>query len=123
VGRSAQDDVFVVSWRSKKPAPLLSAKQVSAYGAAPRFFHPMYAVANMGHPSGEEGFVLRSVCNATVGLHLGRFHCRNLSPALEPAKVCTVSVELVTVMISSIRRGGYWAAVRSPPSLCALQRR
>ena len=29
-------------------------------GAAPRRFQPMYAWANMGHPSREEGFVLRS---------------------------------------------------------------
>jgi hypothetical protein len=38
VGRSAQDDVFVVSWRCKKKRLLgflLSAEQVSAYGAQP----------------------------------------------------------------------------------------
>ncbi len=29
-------------------------------GATPRLFRPMYAEANMGHPSREEGFVLRS---------------------------------------------------------------
>ena len=29
-------------------------------GAAPRLFQPMYAWANMGHPSREEGFSLRS---------------------------------------------------------------
>jgi hypothetical protein len=34
-------------------------------GAAPRLFRPMYAQANMGHPSREEGFVLCSqLCNA-----------------------------------------------------------
>ena len=29
-------------------------------GAAPHLFRPMYALANMGHPSREQGFVLRS---------------------------------------------------------------
>ena len=29
-------------------------------GAAPRLFRPMYAQANMGHPSREEGLVLGS---------------------------------------------------------------
>ena len=34
-------------------------------GAAPRLFRPMYAQANMGHPSREEGFVLSShLCEA-----------------------------------------------------------
>src|ERR1700723_1176087 len=45
VRRSAQDDVFVVSWRSKKQRLLglvLPTKQVSAYGASPRLFRPMY---------------------------------------------------------------------------------
>jgi hypothetical protein len=67
VRRSAQDDVFVVSWRSKKQRLLglvLPTKQVSAYGASPRLFRPMYAGANMGHPSREEGFVLCSNCGA-----------------------------------------------------------
>jgi hypothetical protein len=32
-------------------------KQVSNYGAAPRLFRPMYAGANMGHPSREMGRV------------------------------------------------------------------
>jgi hypothetical protein len=30
-------------------------KQVSAYGAAPRLFRPMYAAANEGHPSRKVG--------------------------------------------------------------------
>jgi len=37
VRRSAQDDVFVASWRCKKPASSrisIAAKQVSAYGTA-----------------------------------------------------------------------------------------
>jgi hypothetical protein len=40
-------------------------------GAAPRLFQPMYAWANMGHPSREEGFSLRSQhCDADQ-LHEG----------------------------------------------------
>jgi hypothetical protein len=33
-------------------------------GAAPHLFRPMYAEANMGHPSREGGFVLRSYRSA-----------------------------------------------------------
>jgi hypothetical protein len=33
-----------------------TSKTVSAYGAALRLFHPMYAGANMGHPPREEPF-------------------------------------------------------------------
>ena len=43
----------------------LFARLVEAVeGAAPHLFRPMYADANMGHPSREEGFVLRSNCGA-----------------------------------------------------------
>jgi hypothetical protein len=45
----------VVSWRCKKQhllGFLLSARQVSAYGPAPRLFPPMYAAVNIDwHPS------------------------------------------------------------------------
>ena len=38
---------------------------VAFEGAAPRLFRPMYAEANMGHPSRDEGFVLCShLCDA-----------------------------------------------------------
>ena len=38
-------------------------------GAAPRLFRPMYAGANMGHPSREKGFVLCSHHRDADGLH------------------------------------------------------
>jgi hypothetical protein len=43
-------------------------------GAAPRLFRPMYAGANMGHPSRKEGFVLCSNRSAADELHLGCDH-------------------------------------------------
>jgi hypothetical protein len=39
-------------------------------GAPPRLFQPMYAVANMGHPSRNEGFVLCSNHGDADELHL-----------------------------------------------------
>jgi hypothetical protein len=47
--------------------------------AAPRLFQPMYAGANMGHPSREEGLVLRSDRSAADGLHLPQQHTDNRS--------------------------------------------
>jgi hypothetical protein len=40
-------------------------------GAAPHLFRPMYAGANMGHPSREEGFALCFKHCATDELHPG----------------------------------------------------
>jgi hypothetical protein len=37
-------------------------------GAAPCLFRPMYAEANMGHPSREVGFVLCSGCLSASGV-------------------------------------------------------
>jgi hypothetical protein len=36
-------------------------------GPSPHLFRPMYAGANMGHPSREQGFVLRSNYRARSG--------------------------------------------------------
>jgi hypothetical protein len=44
---------------------------VALEGAAPHLFRPMYAGANMGHPSREEGFALCSNHSADDELHPG----------------------------------------------------
>jgi hypothetical protein len=50
------------------------ALEGAAPWAAPRLFRPMYAGANMGHPSRKEGFVLCSNRSAADELHLGCDH-------------------------------------------------
>src|SRR5258708_34704582 len=53
-------------------------------GAAARLFRPMYAVANMGHPSREEGFVLTEMSPIFSSLT-----CINLR-ALQPVGVVDI---------------------------------
>jgi hypothetical protein len=47
---------------------LLALVAIALEGAAPRLLRPMYARANMGHPSREEGFVVAFNRNPADGL-------------------------------------------------------
>jgi hypothetical protein len=52
-------------------AAALLLRRKSVGRAAPHLFRPMYAGANMGHPSREEGFVLSSNHGDADELHQG----------------------------------------------------
>jgi hypothetical protein len=53
----------------------LSARlRVAEEGTASHLFRPMYAGANMGHPSREKDFVVGSNRDAAMDLGRGRFH-------------------------------------------------
>jgi hypothetical protein len=98
--RSAQDDDFVGVLKKNIP------NKLAVMRAAPHLLRPMYAGANMGHPSREKGFVLCSNRSITDELSLG---CSTTRSRL--SRISTYSSRKVLAgSIPAIRRVGRMVA-------------